>query len=517
MTNILQKFEGKLDFFTKHVFLSILVIGIISFLIRLNYFPYNIPLILDGFEYFLYSTDTSILGHLPLGYNIPNNGWPIFVSLFFIPFHSNNFLDYMNLQRFLSITISTLTIIPVYLLVRRFFDKRYSLIGASLFVFEPHLIQNSLLGITEPLYILLTTTALFLFLSDRIKIIYLSFAFAAFCAMVRYEGIFLFILLSLIFFIRFRNEKKNLLKYAIALGIFVLLLLPMAYVRTQTMGYDGLTSHWTAGVTASIILSSQNTNNHTNSVLHFVGGGLENLVKYLGWTSLPFWVFFVPIGIYLILKERNYKNALLILSLVILIVPSLYAYSREIADTRYLYVLFPSYSVISLFTIRRIVKGTKNRNVFLILVVGAVLLSSAAYLDIKQYDINHQREAYNIDKVISQNADGVNDFYPEDSYLLSSELPDKWPALKSSLSFQTKTISTNGFSSLHEYIKSSKSNGLTHLVVDNNKNRPEFLTDVFYHDDKYPFLTKIYDSKDFNYKYQLKIYKIDYNKFDSHE
>jgi 4-amino-4-deoxy-L-arabinose transferase-like glycosyltransferase len=423
----------------------------------------------------------------------------------------------MNLQRFLSISISTLTIIPMYFLARRFFDKRYSLIGASLFVFEPRLIQNSLLGITEPLYIILTTTALFLFLSDRIKVIYLSFAFAAFCAMIRYEGIFLFILLSIVFFIRFRNEKRNLPKYVIALGIFVLLLLPMAYVRTQTMGYDGFTSHWTAGVTASIILSSQNNNNHANSILHFVGGGLENLVKYLGWTSLPFWLFFVPIGIYLILKERNYKNALLILSLVILIVPSLYAYSREIADTRYLYVLFPSYSVISLFTIRRIIEGTKNRNLFLILIVGAVLLSCAAFLDIKQYDINHQREAYNIDKVISQNANGVNDFYPEDSYLMPAQIPAKWPVLKSTLSFNIKIISTDGFSSLKDYIENSKSKGLTHLVIDDRQNRSTFLKDVFYNEEKYPYLIKIYDSKDFNYKYELKIYKIDYNKFDSHE
>ena len=517
MISNLQSLEKKLDFLARHVPLSLLIIGVVSFLSRLNYFPYQVPLALDAFGYFLYATDTSILGHLPTGYALPNNGWPIFVSFFFMLFHSNNFLDYMTLQRIVSISVSTLTVIPVYLLARRFFDKRYSLIGALLFAFEPHIIQNSLLGITEPLYIFLISVALFLFLCDRLKVIYLSFAVAALCAMVRYEGIFLFILLSIMFFVHFRKERKILPRYAIALGVFVLLLLPMAYVRIQTMGYDGLTSHWTAGVKASVTLSSEGSSTHSNSLLHFVGGGFENLTKYLGWTSLPFWIFFVPTGVYLILKERNYKNAFLILGLIILSVPSLYAYSREIPDPRYLYVLFPSYSVISLFTIRKIIERTRNWNLLLVLTACAVLISCAAYLDIKQYNYGHQLEAYNTDKFIFKTATGVNDFYPEDSYLSPSGLPDNWPVLKSALPPQTQKISTSGFNSLQNYIKNSRANGLTHLVVDDQQARPNFLNDVFYHEKKYPYLIKIYDSTDFNYKYHIKVYNIDYDKFDSHE
>lgn len=514
MISNLQYLEKKLDFFTRNAFLLLSIIGVISYLIRLYYFPYHVPIVLDGFNYFLYATDTSILGHLPTGYDLPNNGWPIFVSLFFKFFHSNNFLDYMTLQRVISITVSTLTIIPVYLFARRFFDKRFSIIGASLFAFEPHIIQNSLLGVTEPLFIFLISISLYLFLSERIKEIYLSFGVAALCAMVRYEGLLLFVLLSIAFFIRFRNERKNLVRYVIAFGIFVLILLPMAYLRTQTMGYDGFTSHLTAGAEASVILSTPNNSNQDSSLFHFVGGGLENMIIYLGLTSLPFWVFFVPVGVYLILKEKRYKNILLVLSLIILSITALYAYSREIPDTRYLYVLFPFYSIISLFTIRKLVEKTKNQNLFLILILGGVCLTCAIYLDIKNYDYAHQLEAYNIDQFIAKTAKSVNRFYPEDNFLKPADLPSNWPVLKSTLSIQTK-ISTDGFYSLEDYIKASRSYGLTHLIVDDKQDRPNFLNYLFYHEEKYPYLMKIYDSKDYNYKYHVKIFEINYTKYDS--
>ncbi|TSA16932.1 MAG: hypothetical protein D4R72_05865, partial [Nitrosopumilales archaeon] len=148
-------FDKKLDFLTKNVSISLIVIGIIGLSIRLFYFPYNVPLTLDALNtYFFYATDTSILGHLPTNFTIANNGWPIFLSFFFSIFRFDNALSYMTLQREITISLSILTIIPVYFLCRRFFDKPYALVGTAIFAFEPRIIQNSLLGLTEPLYII---------------------------------------------------------------------------------------------------------------------------------------------------------------------------------------------------------------------------------------------------------------------------------------------------------------------------------------------------------------------------
>lgn len=504
--------ERKLDFFARNIIISLLIIGTISILIRLHYFPYNVPLIFDGFGYFSYAIDTSILGHFPTGYHFPNNGWPALLSIFFYTFHSNNFLDYMALQRILSISLSVMTIIPVYLLCTRFFNKSYALVGASLFAFEPRLIQNSVLGITEPFYILLATSSLFLLLSPKIRYVYASFAIASFCSLVRYEGMLLFFVLSIIFFVRFKIKKKTFVKYALATSVFVLLLLPMIYLRIQTIGSDGLTSHIIAGGEATISLSSSEENKQFG-IFHFVLNGFVNLFKYLAWSMLPYFLFFVPIGAFLIFKNRNHNTLTVILSIIVLSVPAFYAYSREIQDTRYLYVLYPLYGILSIFTIKKLVERVNSQNTFLILIIGGLLLSSGIFLDIKKYDYEHQRESYKVAEYVLKTTKVINSYNPESGYLSISPLSEisKFPTLMSSI--PTPPIQLNiDATSLPEFIKVGRTSGLTHLVIDDNKNRPDFLKDVFNHEEKYPYLTKIFDSKDHGYKYHVKIYQIDYSK-----
>jgi hypothetical protein len=83
---------------------------------------------LDALEYFLYATDTSIIGHPSINYYFSNNGWPIFLSVFFKIFRFDNALDYMNLQRAITVSISILTMVPIYFLCKRFFDKSYAIV-----------------------------------------------------------------------------------------------------------------------------------------------------------------------------------------------------------------------------------------------------------------------------------------------------------------------------------------------------------------------------------------------------
>ena len=73
-------------------------------------------------------------------YFLGNSGWSLLLSAFFSMTKYDDPLFLMELQRSLSIFISVVTIIPVYFLCRRFFNQSYSLIGASLFLFQPHII-----------------------------------------------------------------------------------------------------------------------------------------------------------------------------------------------------------------------------------------------------------------------------------------------------------------------------------------------------------------------------------------
>ena len=159
----------------------------------------------------------------------------------------------MQLQKILTIIFSTLTIIPVYFLCKKFFNNKLSLVGAIIFAFEPRIILNSSLGITEPLYILLGTTGIVLFLSTNKKFIYSSFVIAAFISMMRSEGIFLFLAISIMFIIRFRKEKLVIPKYFLLLILFILLLLPMATYRTETTGNNGFSDRILNGINGHIL------------------------------------------------------------------------------------------------------------------------------------------------------------------------------------------------------------------------------------------------------------------------
>ena len=224
-----------LDKSKKARILFLITLGISGLGVRLYFFPYDIPLFSDSTGYFWYAIDMSVLNQLPPGHSLVNNGWPSFLSIIFQLMDSNNFLDYHNIQRFVGSMFSVATIIPVYFLCSRYFKKSYSLLGAALFLFEPRLIQNSSLGTPESMYIFLMATLLCLFLSHNFKKIYLAFGIMALLALARYEGLLMIIPISTVFFIRFRRQKKDLIKYAICISIFILILASMAYLRNDTM------------------------------------------------------------------------------------------------------------------------------------------------------------------------------------------------------------------------------------------------------------------------------------------
>ena len=179
------------DLNKKGIFVSLSIIGIIGLFLRL-YFEPQTALTGDSTNYFVYGVDTSLKGKLSDEYFLANSGWSIFLSMIFSMTQLDDPLFLMELQRYVSIFISVFTIIPVYFLCRKFFNIQYSLIGAALFVFEPHIVINSTLGITESIYLFLGISSLTLFLSTNKKLEYLSFAFAALFTIIRIEGLLFF-------------------------------------------------------------------------------------------------------------------------------------------------------------------------------------------------------------------------------------------------------------------------------------------------------------------------------------
>jgi hypothetical protein len=512
---------------------SLFIIGIVGLTIRLFYFPFDIPIIHDGVDYFSYAVVTSQQGQLPADWGLTNNGWPVFLSYFFSIFNSENFLEFTYLQRFLTIIISVLTIIPVYLLCSRFVDKKIAVVGAALFVLDPRIIINSLLGITEPTYILLGIISLFLFLSKRPTVILISFFTLALCSTIRYEGFLLLFTFLIIFAIRFRKDKKISQKIFLAIGIFFITIAPMAFATYEATENDGIISPIFAGgvdYLVRIVIQGESdyddiyySNDNGESKLPiFITMGSINLLKYMGWVLIPTLVLFVPIGVFIIIKKKDSKTIIIWLFGITMLIPAFYTYGRGIEETRYLYMILPILCIISSLTIKKISEKFKKENLILITIIIGIILSSVIFLDYKKIDHDHEIESYLIAKDITNIAGGINHYGIEGKYIHIAEIANSWPVIplppqeeNYNQLFDIKKISPSGYSSLNDYIKNSNEKGLTHIVV-KEKNDVEFFDDIFYHEEKYPYLIKKYDSLDHGFNFQIIMYEIDYKKFEDY-
>ena len=220
---------------TRYMFL-LLIIGVTTG-IRFYFFPSDVPLNSDALYYFWYGSDIYHIGKLPDDWSPSNNGWPIFVSIFFNIFDSKDIFALMQIQRVLSVIISILITIPTYFLCKKFVARKFAIIGASFVAFDPRLMTNSFLGVTDPLYLLLITTSLVLFLFSNKKAVYFSFVLVSLATIVRAEGLVFFLVLSVMFFARYRKEGyKVFFKYLVVLGIFTLIVLPINLYRVEVIG-----------------------------------------------------------------------------------------------------------------------------------------------------------------------------------------------------------------------------------------------------------------------------------------
>ena len=77
----------------------------------------------------------------------------------------------------------------------------------------------------------------------------------------------------------------------------------------------------------------------------------------------------------------------------------------------------------------------------------------------------------------------------------------------------TKVISTSNYKTLEEFIVENKQNGLTHIVIDDKKDRQEFLRSIILNESDYLYLEKEFDSKDLEFEYNVKMFKINYELF----
>ena len=523
-------------FFLKDkLFLLVFVVCAASILFRMNVYDPTIPVLMDSLSFFSYAIDIHVLGGLPENYTVSKPGWSILLSWLFSIFDFSETNSYMQIQRLASIFISGVTVFPLYFLCNIFVEKRYSIVAAVLFAFAPRLIENSMYGSTEPFFILFITMTILFFLKNSKKYIYVSFLFAGISTIIRPEGFFLFLAISLMLIFKFKNEKFKFPKYLCAIIIFTVVLLPFVlhdeYVNPETSIFSRIIDSPSQYFQTSDEEVRTNSGDLviTTSKISVITG-IEYFTKYLGWVLIPIFIIIAPIGFFLFLKNRSFARISIVVITIFTAIPAFYAYSFPLPESKYLYFLFPSFTIFSIIPIKLFAEKFQKKNAILSIILSVIIVSSVLFY-YYQFDPNHDVESSLIAKHVVDNTTMVNTYYPESIFIKSLDIPQKWSDLKSFHENADRTKRPMGYNAIVNYIphkivginpdkfESAESfileydKQFSHLIVDSMDNRPKFLKDIFENEDVYPYLIKEWDSKNEGFTYHVKIFKIDYDLF----
>lgn len=497
------------------IFLAIITIG--SLIIRIYFLNLEIPLTNDALNYFFYALDIKVNNQLPINYSLANPGWGIFLSTFFSIFDLQNVIDYMNLQKILSVLISSLTVLPTYFLCRKFFGKSYSLVGALIIGIEPHLIQNSLFGISDSLYIFLITTSFLLYFNENKKVKYISFLIIGFSTIVRSEGIFILMTFFAMIILRSDNIKRKIIDIIITGLIFSAIYLPISLIQFEIYDSDMAFGRAVNSIETHFVEPKKSTD---ITGVNFIFNGIQNFPKYLGWNLIPIFVPFLPIGFVLMFKNWNYRIKTIFTGLVLMSMPAFYAYSISIQDGRYFFFLYPLFVILSIITIEKIGKKW-NKKIIFIGIIFFIIISSSVYSVLK-IDSNQSNEYMFIAQKISETPKTIND-YNKSQYLEPLNYPKEFNEFKKnfdldridkksirfSIPQQILLLNTLNSQDIKDFISSNKDN-LTHIVIEDDKESKWH--DVFLNEEKYTYLEKVFDSST-DFQYKVKIFKINYEKF----
>ena len=486
------------------IFISIITGG---FLLRLIFSPVEIPLVLDSLLYFWYGIELSITGEFPSNYDLTNNMWPTILAPIFSITNFENYLDYMNLQRGISIFFSIITSIPIYFLAKKFLPKNIALLAPLLFIFEPRIVYNSFLGITEPMFLFCIISAFALFFSSSKKYVISSFILIGFSCLVRYESLILIIPMCGILFFRFKKLKYRISYPALAIIIFLVVITPMSIIKIETMGYDGIFSHVIGGANVVIYESKSEVGKI------FPIDGTINFFKLLGWILLPTFLIFLPLGIISFFKNKNSKRFELVILSIFSLIPAFYATIRGIEDTRYYFIFFPLLIIFSLSFFEWFTNKWKNKY-FKFIFVGFIIITSFGFLSMKD-DNMYKSEVFHVVKENFEEIKVVNDIHPYSPYFRTMPLhySNDFPIEKNQIGNDIVILPIENYDSFYELFNSDVGKTISHIIIDDSETRKDFLQELFTNENKYPFLTKDYDSLEEGLDHHVKIFRFDSAKF----
>lgn len=530
--NQLRDFRAVLT--QRQIIIILSIIGVGGLLLRLSHVHPDIPIIGSGdaFEYFEYAINVARQNSLPTESVLGNNGWPIFLSFFFQFIDSTNYLDYMLVQKLVGVVLSALTIIPIYIICKRFFSEKLAFVGPVIFVFGSAVTANSLLGLTEPLFVLLMSTALACFFASQKHVVFFTFPLLALSMIVRGEALFIMIPLILLYIIRFRHSRKTVYEIPLLLLIMLLIIAPVATHRIDTLGTDAMFMRAWDQISSQIdrpqtIIDDTEIQHGSNS-----DAILNTLIKWIHiyhhLLLIPL-VFFLPYGIYRIFK-RDIKHVSVMLILFFMLIVTINALEiTGYGDTqRYSFWMIPLLCIFCTFGVKKLIDFFSNKNLVLIAIIGVVIAYGVIDLENERINVEYRKNGYQIDGIVLEKT-GRNVWHIMEAH----HMPEPYRIRMNEHSITSLESDSRGkfmyyilygytpiYSNITEHVEvvgkflnHPRDKEFTHMTIDDvEKRKSHFLIHVFQNEDQYPYLTKIYDSRDDGFEYHVKIFEIDYEK-----
>lgn len=518
---ILKNIENKLSRFTIKTVILLAIISLIGLVFRIYFTPWDLP---------SFAPDTFV--YLSEGINYSNGNfslfnarfvWPIILSFFFMFFDSKNYFEYLTIVRIVSICISALTIPIVFYITKNFVKKQYAYLSAIFFSFHPNIIENSTLGITESIFLLLGLLSFYFLIQKNEKYFLLSFVFAGLAFDTRLNGIVLIILIVIVIFWKFKNKKKLFKQLGIGIVIFIIIISPhlFSYVYSNssvdrtlevldTPFQNKISPHLLSptGTLDEEMIKSIESGEGINSTEIYKSAFVKEILHLIK-ISFPYLVFLAPFGFIFVLKNRIFETNILIFAIALSIIVAFPQYTLSAVD-RNLFFIIPMLCILSSIFIQKITKNFELKNIFLIGLTFVIILGSVYSIELNS-NVNIQllNEQEKIAKIIVSDFEGriLGDNYPA----ISRNLIDlsNNPIIintneKSTLFSSRFALVTN--ESLDAYIYQNK---IDYLVVDDEfNNRYPIFQKLYFYESKFPQFEKVLDSNELGYsEYKVKIFK----------
>ena len=485
---------------------------IMSILIRYSIAPIDIPLTLDSLQYFLVAKDISNGLNFEEVYSKPNLGWPIFLSFIFNITQMNNILDLMNMQRIVSIIFSSLTIIPLFYLAKKFFDSKIAIVASISFIFSPYIILNSFIGSNDSVFFFLITIFFTLFFSSKKKLMIISFLMLSISSLFRYESVIIIIPALLFLLIKLRDKKFDKISLILVITLSFVPIILMMYYRISLGLSDGFISHFLSA--SSIINYEQSIIKEPVESRFYLDRGIINFVKFSGLLFLPFSFIFIPFSILSIFKKQKDFIIFVIFGIVSAI-PALYAFSRGFLDIKYMFILYPMLMISTLFFVEKLLSKFNSNNKILVVMLVAIIIGSLIIIENKIEDKLYYEESIKVANIISKFDGKINQYGKESYFVEPLTYINKNKIDGSTFSKRYFIVINDEIENLNKLNKLVKDKNLKYLAItENNFKENDIFYNLYTNDNSYDFVNLVYDYTNEFKILKIKIFQIDSNKLE---